>query len=443
MKLKYQILLNVSLTLLLLYLIEKIQVILPYIPVISALILIYVFSKCWKQVKNSKLCFSVLKTILRLIQPCFKKNTYVLFDNLYEANAECIDTYCIFKYMQLNGIKSYYVVWMNNPFYEKIKQAGVKNIIPVKNSVHNQNDFEFFRKIWKILPKTKAVITSFGDLNGKTTKFLFKNKYITYCHVGHGSILLKTFVLSTPYFSAQKYNKFLVSSEQEANIFCRFGWKKENLPIIGLPRWDCLERKPQEQKTIFMMFTWRTSFGQWNKNKFKTPLDQTKYSVNIQSFLTDKKLQNLLKSHNIKLQVALHHALVNQTDGRYRLNCDNVDIVACENISRYIGQTDLFITDYSSIFFDFAFLNIPIVFYRPDFDDETLLELDREDMENAKSKDDLLYNICYDKDKAVQCIEHYIKTDFVLEEVNKRKNNALFSTKKNLTQKFIDYLEKL
>jgi len=204
-----------------------------------------------------------------------------------------------------------------------------------------------------------------------------------------------------------------------------------------------LRREPQQQKTIFIMFTWRTSFGRWNKNKFATPLGQTVYSRNIKAFLTDEKLQKLLKKNNIKIQVALHHALVNQTDGRYKFDCENVEIVPCENISQYIGKSDLFITDYSSIFFDFAFLNIPIIFYRPDFDDETLLELDKEDMANARSKDELLYNICYSKDKAIECIEKYIKNGFVLENENKQKNDALFSTKEKITEKFVNYLEKL
>lgn len=393
--------------------------------------------------KDSSIFFVILKFLVVIQQFFLKKDTYILFDNLYEANAECIDTYCVFEYMQKHNIKSYYVVWAENPFYKKLQKNNLKNVIVVKNSVHNPNDFEFFRKIWKILPRTKAVITSFGDLNNKITKFLYKNKYITYQHVDHGSVFLKKFILSTDYFSPKKYNKFLVCNTQEEDTFRQFGWKKENLKIIGLPRWDLLKRKQHKQKTIFIMFTWRTSFGFWNKNYFKTPIEQTKYNIGIQSLITDKKLLKLVKFHNIKLRIALHHSMLNQTEGRYNFNCDNIEIVPCENISQYIGKTDLFITDYSSIFFDFAFLNIPIIFYRPDFYDETLLELDKKDMENVQSKDNQLYNICYDKNKAIKCIEKYIKSDFILEKENKYKNDLLFSTKKNITKKFVNYLEEL
>ena len=443
MKLKHQLFFNAAITMLLIYFFEVNRWLLNVIPILSFLILVYLFRKYWKQIKNSKFCFNLLRGLVLLLQPFFKKDTYILFDNLYEVNAECVDTYCVFRYMQEHNIKSYYVVWKNNPFYEKLKSDGIKNIIVVKNSVHNHTDFEFFRKIWPFLLKTKAVITSFGDLNKKTTRFFYKNKYITYHHIGHGSTFLKTFILASSYLSHLKYNKFLVCSEREADIFQQYGWKKENLPVIGLPRCDNLHRELQQYKTIFIMFTWRTSFGRWNKSKFTTPLEQTVYSTNIKSFLTDERLQKILKKNNIKIQVALHHALVNQTDGRYKFDCENVEVVPCENISQYIGKADLFITDYSSIFFDFAFLDTPIVFYRPDFDDDTLLKFDRDDMANAKSKDDMLYNVCYDVETAVNCVEKYIKNGFILEEENKQKNNALFSTKENITEKFVSYLEKL
>lgn len=414
-----------------------------YLSAVGRLISTSLCLKHWEKIQNSKIVFKLLRSILLAFQPFTKKDTFILFDNLYEKNAECIDTYCLFKFMQERYIRSYYVLWKKNVAYEQLKSEGSRNVVVVKNTIHDEHNFEFFAKIWKHLFRAKAVITSFGDLNSTTTRFLYTNKHITYIHIGHGPILLKTFVLTTPYFSHSNYNKFLTCSNQEAAIFQRYGWKREDLPIIGLPRWDNLRREPQQKKTIFTMFTWRISFGAWNKNIFTTPLEKTMYSRNIKLFLADEKLQELLATYRITMQVALHHALLDQTNRRYKFNCKNVEIVPCERISRYIGKADLFVTDYSSIFFDFAFLNTPIVFYRPDFDDGELLELDKEDMINAQSKDNLLYNIYYDKDGAIRCIEKYIENNFILEEENRRKNNVLFSTKKNIKQKFISYLEDL
>ena len=103
----------------------------------------------------------------------------------------------------------------------------------------------------------------------------------------------------------------------------------------------------------------------------------------------------------------------------------------------------MFITDYSSLFFDFAFLHTPIVFYRPDFDDKTLNGSDRGDMEHAKTLDNKLFNVCYTIDDTVAAIEKYIRNGFSLEAKNCQKADALFSTKKNITEKFVAYLEKM
>ena len=385
-----------------------------------------------------------MKKILVLLQPWFKKDTYILFDNLYEKNAECIDTYCIFEYMQQHNIKSYYVVWRENPFYEKLKkEQKLKNVIVIKHSIYERTCFEFFRKIWLHLFRTKAVITSFGGINWEIVEFLYKNKYITYMCSDHGSVFFKTFVLESGYFGKNIYNKFLVCNEYESDLFQQYGWDKDNLEIIGLPRWDLLRKEHNKQKTIFVMFTWRTSFYSGNRDKFTTPIESSKYVTRILSFFNNEKLHKLLKKYNVKIQAALHHSMLDQTGGQFNFKCDNVEIVPSVNISDYIGKADLFITDYSSLFFDFAFLNTPIVFYRPDFDDTTLIELDRADMEHVKSLDDRVYNVCYDENSVLDCIEKYMKNGFILEDENKIKNDKLFYTKENIRQKFVDYLGKI
>lgn len=389
--------------------------------------------------------FKFLRKIFLKLQPFFKKDSYILFDNLYEANAECIDTYCIFQYMQKHGIKSYYVIWKENPLYKKLKKENqLKNILVMKRSCREniKNNFDFFFLTWRKLFSAKAVITSFGELNKKITELLHKNREISYIHTDHGSIFLKTFILSIGLFSPNKFNKFLICSETESKIFQRFGWDKNNLIKIGLPRWDLLKKEPQPQKNIFMMFTWRNSFGKWNTN-FTTPLTKTEYYKGIMAFIRNPKLQRLLKENNVKLIYTLHHSLINQCREKLDFSDSHLEYVPCENISQYIGKADMFITDYSSLFFDFAFLHTPIVFYRPDFDDTTLNENDRGDMEHAKTMDNKLFNICYTIDGAVAAIEKYIKNGFVLEVKNCQKADALFSTKKNITQKFVAYLEKM
>lgn len=384
--------------------------------------------------------FRLIRALLLLLQPFFPKDTYILFDNLYEKNAECIDTWCVFQYMQKHHIRSYYVLWKENPLYQQLKERStLQNIIILKDAC--KGNWEFFYKVYLQLFRTRSVITSFGELHPKITSFLYKNRYIDYIDISHGITFFKLFHLTTGYTGADKYNKYLVTSETEGNIFLEYGWDKENLINIGLPRWSCLSKNLPQQKTIFMMMTWRNTFGRWNAKKFKTPLQETAYYKRICALIQNQHLQSILQKCNVRLIYTLHHSMLNQITQTDKAYFPNIEYVPSENISKYIKTSALFITDYSSLFADFLFLNTPVCFFRPDFDDTSLLSIDRQDMERAKSKDQELFNICYTPEDAINCIDKYIQNGFVLEKENIKKANKLFGTKENIMEKFIAYLE--
>ena len=274
-----------------------------------------------------------------------------------------------------------------------------------------------------------------------------KSPYITYHHVGHGSIFLKTFVLKTDYFSHKKFNKFLISNETEGQIFQRFGWDKKNLPMLGLPRWDLLKRIPHPDRTILMFFTWRRSFGPWFKRQFRTPLEKTQYFINLRRLLTHQGLREIISKHNCKIKFAFHHAMINQCSSDVSLESlipPSVELVDASNIQSHIGKTDVFLTDFSSLFFDFAFIDIPICFYHIDANDKTLVADDRDDWAHAKrQQEQYLYNVCPNADDVIHCIEKYMNNGFELEDENKAKNAKLFNIRSNIRQQFVEYLEKL
>jgi CDP-glycerol glycerophosphotransferase (TagB/SpsB family) len=401
----------------------------------GGVLLLYIIKRYARRVFEAKLVIPLIE----LLQPLFPKDTYILFDNLYEKNAECIDTWALFQYLREKKLRAYYVLWRENPFYQQLKkERRLDHVLITRwNLKHNSG---FLTKTFPHILRTKYVITSFGDLFGRTNKFLFDNKYIIYINTSHGSIFLKTFVLECGYVSSEKYNKFLIANDVEKEIFTRYEWHEKDLVKTGLPRWDLLKHMPHEQKTIFVMFTWRTSFMPSRRREYPYKIKDSVYFNKISEFLQHPALHELLAAHHVHLKVALHHALLDQGNSQMSKFAD-VEMVEPTGISKQIGVTDLFITDYSSIFFDFAYLNIPIIFYRPDFDDTTLIKWDRDDMEHSKTKDELLYNVCYDPQKAVTLIKHYIEMNFVLEKENREKNARLFDFPKNIRENLTNLLE--
>lgn len=405
---------------------------------------------CWRKISSQEFFFRISKIILKIFQPFFKKDTYILCDNLYEKHAGCVDAFCIFEEMQRRGIHSYYVIWKENLGYNRIKElTSLKNVITIKYSVrHNcSKNFEFWFKVFPHLFRTKVLLISFALYNPLVNRALFENKYITFHQVGHACTFFKVFPLIGPYFSHSTYNRYACWNEAEANLFMKYGkWEKENLPITGCCRCDQLKRITHKQKTIFIMFTWRTSFGPWNKTKFTTPLTKTKYYTGIKDFMHDEDFCKLMKDFQLKVLYSFHHSSLDQTvtvPDPKDLCGKGVEIVDPTDIASYIATSDLLVTDYSSVFFDFSFLSIPTVFFRPDFDDKTLLSYDKKDMAHVKELDKELFNVFYKKEDAIACIRKYVENNFILEDAHKKKLTKFFPIRKDITGNFIKYLDSI
>ena len=91
-----------------------------------------------------------------------------------------------------------------------------------------------------------------------------------------------------------------------------------------------------------------------------------------------------------------------------------------------IRDTDLFITDYSSICFDLMYRNVPTIFYRFDSDLTYSNPMDNEAALSAAEKDALLYNCCYDARHAIRLANNYICNNFACEAEILSKNESFF-----------------
>ncbi len=385
----------------------------------------------------SKLPKNFIYKAIEFLQPYFKQDTYLLMDGLDE-NSECIDTFTLFQYMQKNNIKSYYFVNKNNKTFEKIKRiTNLKNIITT--DAPNKVPFVLFCYLLKV----HTVVTSFTlDWLLHFEQFLYKNKSINFVFSTHGLLFMKLFVVN--WFRPDKYNYFVANNELETKMMTEdagsANWKESNIIKAGLFRLDNLyKRLDNENKEIFIMFTWRKYLN--IENFF-----QSDYYLKISSLLNNENLLKFAKQNNIKIKLALHHHLIlNLKTTRYDyFKNNNVEIVEISNISEQIPKTSLFITDFSSIAFDFMYLDIPVIFYRFDADlDEKIKEY--ESIDYAMSKDKYLYNCCYSEKDTVKTIIRYIQNGFILEGEFKEKNKQFFTyaPKNNICRKFVEIAEKL
>ena len=375
--------------------------------------------------------------IFPFLQKFFKKNTYILIDDLFEEDAECIDTYSLFCYMQKHNIPSYYVIWKKNYFYTELKKENkLKNVIVVNKRFGT----DFIRKSFWVLLKTKIIISGFLNWGNFTPErklvqdFVNNSNSFTHVYLDHGVVFFKKDVLEA--YSPKNFKKLIVSNDLEKEIYKnKANWNEKDIIKGGLTRWDLLKKEVHKEKNIFIFFTFRKTFGQ-NKN-----YKEFDYYKKIVSLFQNKKLLQLLRSNNIKLIYGMHHALKNQTNLDWNISNSNIIIADTHHISQYIAKTDLFITDYSSIAFDFMFLDIPVIFYKLDFNDPKLSKLDRLSMDSFKECEPYVYNVLDDEESLVQKIEDYIQCDFVQKEEHSKKNKQFFYYKNNISKIITNKLE--
>lgn len=172
------------------------------------------------------------------------------------------------------------------------------------------------------------------------------------------------------YYNKTKFKYFVCGAEKEYNYIKRnFGYPEKSLLLTGFPRWDELKNnsKLKGDKSILIMPTWRNWLGGEKNKIFETKdFKETKYFKYWNAFLNDDNFIEFIEKNNIKvyfyphinMQMFLHD---------FESKSKNVKVVSInEDIQEYLNKCDLMITDYSSVAFDFAYLNKPVVYYQFD-----------------------------------------------------------------------------
>ena len=348
-----------------------------------------------------------LLNVFNKIQKFFPKDTILLFEHCNETD-DLINVASVYEYMKKNNIKCKFVFNYNH--------KGVKS--DKKLTIDCKNGKYLFKKIFFALLRSHTVISSVGFMS--LDNFFAKNPYINYIYIDHGICLQKNFKYMG--FTKERFNYFAIANNIEKEMVLKeSNFEEKQLINCALPRFDMLKRNPHKNKNIFVMFTWRKSLN--NENYWDSV-----YHKNITRFLSNPELKKLLKENSISLTMGLHPCM-NKIKGLIdylRSNYSDFNIIETNQISSYKCNMDLLITDYSSLFFDFAYMNIPAIFYRLDanISDEEYLEV--ESINYAKTKDKYLYNCCYDENEVLSIIKKYIDNSFELEQENVEKNSKFF-----------------
>lgn len=275
-----------------------------------------------------------------------KPKTWLLCERGTEARD---NAYSFYRYMKSchPDQKVYYLITKTSADFPKVKEDAL-----IYGSI---------RSYWVIGSCEKIISAHYGavipgELGIKIFP-LFKI-YEKFYFLQHGIIKDDLKVL---YADNAPMRLFVCGAQPEyEDVKHRYGHPDGVVQYTGLARFDYLyDAKPVNQ--ILVMPTWRTFIH--NEND----LIRSEYFQRWQKLLLDERLNAILKKKDITLLFYMHYEMQKYSE-LFRTTSDHVVIAQFGDydVQTMLKDSKLLITDYSSVFFDFAYMRKPAVYYQFD-----------------------------------------------------------------------------
>jgi CDP-glycerol glycerophosphotransferase (TagB/SpsB family) len=145
------------------------------------------------------------------------------------------------------------------------------------------------------------------------------------------------------------------------------GIERSRVHITGLPRFDKLmerSKTSQTTNTILFFFTWRDELSVAPPDEFKS----STYFKKLIQLLNNQMLQELLSKHHYKIKFLCHVEMKQQLPyfTSMLINTQDIQVAETHDLQREILAAKALVTDYSSLSWDFRYLNKPVFFYQFD-----------------------------------------------------------------------------
>ena len=392
----------------------------------------------YKKIKQ-KCKYYLYLNIIDINRNIFNKTDYLFVDFSSPETAPG-EAFLIFKEMNKQNFKVHYMT-KREDIYKNFSNYNLssENKIIFDYQYINGN---FLEKYLEVILKLKSTIS--GAKIYSINNLFYNIEYLTYICLGHGISYLKDF-LYIDYYSINIYNKILIPN---SNILIsnakKYGWKDKNIIKIGLPRWDTFSYNNRklnsfQNRSIFMMFTWRDL----NQNNNNSQISQY-YFKNIIKLINNLDLNIILKENNITLYFCLHHMME-----KYKLLFNinkNIKYIDQNQIIECLINSDLFITDFSSVIFDFIFRKKPYIIYIPDSEDlelQSIYSKSYYDKINYLKNGSFFENRFFKIKNTVDKIIYYINNNFELDSKMHKFYNYINLKSENNIQNFIQFLKNL
>ena len=289
--------------------------------------------------------------VYTLLYPFYRnKRIWLFMDRRENAddNAEHLYKYAI---AQKDGISKYFTV--NEDCSDFKRLSNLPNLIPFY-SIKHRLIYLFAEKIISSHPD-ENILNPFHEKNVTSYAGLINPDKI---FLQHG--VTKDNVSSWLHKFDKNLKLIVCVSDEEKKSFLDPGYNYDEkiIETLGFPRFDNLIKTDETSKQILIAPSWRTDLYNMTENYIKN----SEYFKHINSLINNEDLIRLAKEKGYSIIFKPHHFVYEFID-----LFDKNDYVKIDYDSTYqelFKTSDLLITDFSSIAFDFSYMKKPVIYYQ-------------------------------------------------------------------------------
>lgn len=170
------------------------------------------------------------------------------------------------------------------------------------------------------------------------------------------------------YYPNTRMRMFVTTATPEHDFLSqRFGYPEGYLQLLGMPRFDQLLQSSPDPDLILVMPSWRSWLGRDSRQNRHADISQTPYVKNWSAFLQSPQLHALLQKHHKRL-IFYPHRNMQKFLHLFSSQSPYVEIADWKHydVQDLLKRASVMITDYSSVYFDFAYMHKQVLFYQFD-----------------------------------------------------------------------------
>lgn len=306
--------------------------------------------------------------IMYALYPFLPKDIWIISERLDQAQDNGI---AFFEYMNSNQsqITTYYLLQKDCNKIENVQSIG---------KVLIQGTFKhkiIFLKSKVVASTEKNMIEPWGsNIFYKFFQRVFPKKLKVFLQ--HG--ITDKDVSSVYGKNVSNIDLFVTATKVEKEfIEEKFGYKNDEIGNVGFCRYDKilnLKENLEKENIILYIPTWRRNLFNLSKIHDKKYIEEARknfikseYYKTIQDLINNIKLNHILEKYNYKFIMVTHHG-INELADILNTNFSNIEIYKSEEviIQQILVKSKIFITDYSSIHFDSAYIHNKNIYYQFD-----------------------------------------------------------------------------